>query len=615
MRARNPERKEAELTVKKKISWVILSLVLLVTLVLASCGPAATTTPVTGTPTTGTPTTVTPAAKTETVILKKLDGSTVKKEMEVPQYGGWVNAIPNWTVNGVDPANSGTIVDPKLMLTHDVLLAHDWYRGPSGTGEFGCTCYEITQDYFGGCIAESWEQPDLGTLIITLKKGVHFQNKPPANGREVTANDVVYCLNRCVNLPACAKCYAPPTAAEEDKWRATAIDKYTVEFKMPTSAQGYFAWYAVPLELYIYPPECVDAGINDWKNSCGTGPYMLTDFVEGSTATLKRNPDFYLNDPFFPNNKLPYPDGVNILYIADQATRVASLRTGKVDRVYAMPREQAVNLLKTNPELKYVKVREMSSSICVFNNKVKPFDDIRVRKALWMAIDFQALANIFGGDADIFGWPVQVGKAAYVPLEDMPADVQELYSHNVAKAKQLLADAGYPNGFKTKALWDAEWGVESMVPAIQSMWAQIGVDCALQQVDIGVMRTQMYALSYGDIAFYGAGNARPWGSTTAYYAGGVYDWGNIGDPTPAKMYDEAQQTADVSKQYAELKDMYKYIVEHAFWPGLLVRHAWTFWQPWLKGYSGEDVATLAFADNSVYRYVWIDQSLKKEMGK
>lgn len=611
---------------KERGIWLLLSSLMVVVLVLASCGPAEKKAPVVEEEEkisvgeveeeekVGEEEVVTAKEKTVTVTLEKLDGSTVKKEMEVPQYGGWVNAVPYWTVSGFDRAVSAVIVDPAAMLTHDVMLAYDWYRGPSGTEEFDMSVYGITEKYFGGCIAESWEQPDLETLIIKLKKGVRFHNKAPAYGRELTAVDVVYNLERCVGYSKCAKSYSPPGAAVEDTWRAKALDKYTVELKMPVSAHGYFAWFQVPFELYIYPKESVDAGIEDWRNSCGTGPYMLTDFVEGSTAKLERNPDFYLNDPFFPDNQLPYPDGVNLLYISDGATKVASLRTGKADRVYGVPREQALSLIKSNPELEYVKVREMSSSILVLNTQVEPFDDVNVRRAIRMAIDYDAIVNAFGGDADKFGWPTQVGKEAYVPLEEMSAEVQELYSHNVEKAKQLLADAGYPSGFKTSSIYHVGWGLESIAPILQANFAEIGVDLEIRQIEQGVMRGQMYSLSYGPIAIYGAGNARPWGAPANYYAGGVYNYGGVTDETPKNMYDEIQKIADLDERYDKIKEMHEYCLEN-FWPGLVVRHAWTLWQPWLKGYSGEDVTTLAFGVDSVYRYVWVDQELKESMGK
>lgn len=580
---------------KKKTVWPILSCLVVAVVVFASSYAEA--------------------KEMVKVTLTKLDGTKIVKQMEKPRYGGWINAIPNWMAAGFDPAVSGNIISGHAMLTHDILLGHDWYRGPTGTGEFGLTPYEITEPLFGGSIAESWEQPDPDTLIIKLRKGVRFHNKPPVNGRELVAADVVYALERCVGYAKCSKAFAPKDTPDEDKWRARALDKYTVEFKIRKNSRGYGAWFEVPLELIIYPRESVEAGIADWKNSAGTGPYILTDFVEGSHATLKRNPDFYLNDPFFPDNQLPYPDGINLLYIKDSATKIAALRTGKVDRIFGLGRAEAQTLLKRSNQLKWAKVRDMAASIMPLVNTAKPFDDVRVRRAIWMAIDFDTLVNdIFGGDADKFGYPVQPGKAAYVPLKEMPPSVQELYSHNVEKAKKLLAEAGYPKGFQFTAKYHGLYGTDMIAPFIQANLADIGVDLKLDLVENAVLRSMTYALSFGNALIYGAGNARPWGSMP-HAVGGTYNWGDVQDPKPKAMWEDVWLTADVEERYKKIKAVHRYNLEQAFWPGLIVRHLWTFWQPWLKGYSGESVTTLAFGSDSVYRYVWLDQDLKKKMGR
>ena len=86
-----------------------------------------------------------------------------------------------------------------------------------------------------GFVAESWEQPDLHTVIYHIRKGIHFQDKPPVNGREVTAHDVVYSFLRSQDHPK-SEWYKPKGTPEKELYKATALDKWTVEFKMPDAS-------------------------------------------------------------------------------------------------------------------------------------------------------------------------------------------------------------------------------------------------------------------------------------------------------------------------------------------------------------------------------------------
>ena len=153
-------------------------------------------------------------------------------------------------------------------------------------------------------------------------------------------------------------------------------------------------------------------------------------------------------------NQLPYLDGVKLIIITDQSTRMAGIRTGKVDYCGAVNWEDIPTLKQENPELQYIEVYKGSDGVTHMRTDKEPFNDIRVRKALFRATDFYDIRqNLAGGKGNIITWPIcyyKEYKDAYLPLEESSDAVKELYTYDPDAAKQLLAEAGYPEGFKTK---------------------------------------------------------------------------------------------------------------------------------------------------------------------
>jgi peptide/nickel transport system substrate-binding protein len=144
--------------------------------------------------------------------------------------------------------------------------------------------------------------------------------------------------------------------------KVVATDKYTVQFKL--KAPGAMVIYqimegAVMRAFPIIAREWLEQGdTQNWKNAVGTGPFMLTDFAEGSSLTLTRNPNYWGTDERHPQNQLPYIDTYKGVAIPDMATSVAALRTGKVDLITqtrgGLTWQYGASLTKTSPEIQQV---------------------------------------------------------------------------------------------------------------------------------------------------------------------------------------------------------------------------------------------------------------------
>lgn len=129
----------------------------------------------------------------------------------------------------------------------------------------------------------------------------------------------------------------------------------------------------------------------DWRNAVGTGPWILKDYVEGSSLKYEKNPYYWGHDERFLKNQLPYADTLTVLNIQDLATRLAALRTGKIDFVDGINLQQAQTLAESNPELKQARIPFINTYGINMNIREAPFNDIRVREAMQMALGYKTV--------------------------------------------------------------------------------------------------------------------------------------------------------------------------------------------------------------------------------
>jgi peptide/nickel transport system substrate-binding protein len=269
--------------------------------------------------------------------------ATTQPKAGTPKYGGSIAVAAITTTENWDPAGTGSQLE--WIAQHNIyqsLTYADWTKGPAGSGEVAFT-ESMLGAYFVPLLAESWTMESPTKYVFKLRQGMRFQNKAPANGREVTADDWVYSFKRTGENNGFASYAFPPE-------KVYAQDKYTLVFEF--AEPKFEAVKRVSYQYFVFPPEVVAAdGTVDWKNTCGTGPYILSDYEASSSATLTKNPNYWQADPLRQGNKLPYIDKITLYYISDNATRIAGLRTGKIDRLGELSFDEAKDLAKTNPEL------------------------------------------------------------------------------------------------------------------------------------------------------------------------------------------------------------------------------------------------------------------------
>ena len=557
---------------------------------------------------------------------------TTGKMVTAPEYGGTLTYV-FWSMAGTESTDTWShggltsflFIPPVL----EKLSVGNWGIDRE---EYGSALRFADLVALKGALAESWDiSPDGLTYTFEIRQGVNWQNKAPMNGREFDAYDVEFNYHRYYGMGDFTD--AGPTAHMAD-WdtsiveSVTATDKWTVVMKLKEPFLFAMDLIADHHSAAMYPPEVIKehGDAKDWRNLVGTGPYMMTDLVPGSSVTYTKNPDYWAYDEKYPENRLPYIDQLTWLVMPEEATRLAALRAGTLDfmgsgNTQIRSIDQIESLRRTNPEIVVHEIAFRSDDSFGMNINNPPFDDIRVRKAMQMALDVETIsATYYKGYGssrpqgvladDLIGWST--------PFEEWPEEVKKVYTYDPAAAEALLDEAGYPRGadgirFKTVAIRDERSDL-TFAELAASYWGGIGVDVEIQLTPTPEVGSKKREGLFEMISASQANRSNPSGSSPNYYDSTTpWNSSNVKDPNFDAML-EAWRKADTIEEAQRItRDAYMYAQE---------RH-WTIWggespvfrahQPWVKGYSGETGLGWGFHDN-IFARVWIDSELKKEMG-
>jgi len=394
-------------------------------------------------------------------------------------------------------------------------------------------------------LVEKWEaSPDLKTWTLRLRKNVKWHN-----GRQFTADDVVWNLKRVLDPKTGSSVLGLmksflledyETGEKDDKgnpkkssrlWDASAIQKvddFTVRLN------GKSAQLAVPEQLFHYPLLILDPAENgEFKvGSNGTGAFTLTANEVGRKQVLKARKEGYWGGG-------PYLDQIEFIDLGDDpAASVAALASKQVDGLYGADIVQLEALQKIPHVQMYQVVTAYTATARV--QPIKPFDDKRVRQALRYAIDSNTVLQIAHRG---LGQPGEHHHVSPVHPEyaKLPAPVRD-----VAKAKKLLADAGYPNGIDTEIVCRPQPGWELLaVQAMVEQWKEAGI-----RVKINVMPSTQFWEVWTKVPFGFTTLAhRPLGVMSlalAYRTGVPWNESKYSNPEFDRILGVAEGTLDVT---------------------------------------------------------------------
>ncbi|MBI3326063.1 MAG: ABC transporter substrate-binding protein [Nitrospinae bacterium] len=328
-------------------------------------------------------------------------------------------------------------------------------------------------------LAESWQMVDPSTWDFHLRKGVKFQDLPPVNGREMTAEDVQYSYDLLKAKPG----YANRGVAIKE---VQVLDTYSVRFHLKLPDPQFPLNHVNSFSPVIVPREAVEAPGGLAKNPVGTGAFILKEFASGEGALLVKNPHYFLRDK--DGRQLPYLDAIRLIFTRDAATEAALFRTKQVDMMRPPTLDTLFELLKTVPDAWLYRIPSLGwgDNALYLRLDKAPYNDVRVRRALSMAINREVVAHTINrGDAALYG-PFPWVMAGYTRRSDYTYEnLGPNYQYNPRKAKELLAEAGHPNGFDMTIEWGELRGYVfgDFAVLVAKFFEDIGIRVKIKTVD------------------------------------------------------------------------------------------------------------------------------------
>ena len=539
-------------------------------------------------------------------------------QAEKPQLGGTLN-IGNVYVTlsplSWDPADWAWKFGQDTGLMYEQLFVGDLSKSIRRGGKHAFVADSwLPSDAIRGELAESWKTLENPFRVeIKLRKGVMFPDKPGVmKSRELVADDVVGSYYRLDKSPK----KIPTFFDHVDK--VEAVDKHTVLF---TFKNYHAEWdYRFGWGYYsgIVPKEVADAGAGNWKNANGTGPFMLADYVQGNALTYAKNDVYWDKETIGTQSyKLPFVDKIVYRTIKDESAYMTALRTAKLDVLEGV-RWSAVDEIKKNaPAIKWKRWVSTGGTFLSMRVDTKPFDDIRVRRALNMAVNKQEIvSSYYGGNAVLFGYPMHPDYVGYYePLDKMPVAAQELFVYNPEKAKALLAEAGFPKGFSFKVqVCSCAPDHMDLLPLVAAYLDKVGVKLEIQPMEYGAFLSAMTTKTHAAGYLMQNGHTNPTTSIRkSFVSKQTWNPSLYSDPEFDKRMAAAYLERDESKRQLLIKLMTRDIVEKAPYIWLPTPHVYSAWWPWVKNYDGE-LRVGSERPGPIHARMWVDQTMKKKMG-
>jgi peptide/nickel transport system substrate-binding protein len=542
---------------------------------------------------------------------------SVSAQTNKPQYGGELNIGNVYvTVSPMSPdsADWAWKFGQDTGLAYEQLFAADLSKSARHGGKYDFTSDAwLPPDAVRGELAEKWEMKQSPLRVeVELRKGVMFPAKPGVMAsRELLADDVVFSFDRLNKSPK----KIPRYFDHIDRVEATG--KHTVTFFLKDYNAEWDYRFGWGYYSGIVPKEVVAAGAKDWKNVNGTGPFQTSDYVRGNSLVYTKNPVYWDSETIGGQSyKLPFVDKITYRYIKDEATFITALRTAKLDVLESVRWSHVDELKKSAPKIQWHRYLANGGQFIAMRMDTKPFDDIRVRKALNLAVNKQEIIKAYyGGNAELLAYPMHPTYTGYYePLDQMPDAVKEIYTYNPAKAKKLLAEAGYPNGFTFKVQMTSASVEGDLVQMVAAYLARIGVKMEIQTLEYGAYFSAMMTRTNAPGYFMFLGNTNP---TTAlrksFVKGNVWNPFRFSDPDIDTKMDEVLAESDDRVRQVKARLMTRQILEQAPFIALPTAYVYTGWWPWVKNYGGE-LRAGAERPGPIHARMWVDQAMKKAMG-
>jgi len=486
-----------------------------------------------------------------------------------PRRGGVLKHI------GIEPPTfdiHGPACDPIQLLSS--FTRRGLFKFVSGAGH-GPSDFTLVPDL----ALDATVSRDRRVYTVALRPGVRWEQKAPVNGRLLVAEDVKFSLERALTKSPHASLLGPVEAVE-------APAPHTVRVHLRSPFTSFLHNLAEPWTA-VLPPEVEDTlgPQRSARSLIGCGPFALARYEPGVKAVFVRNPGYY-------QRGLPYLDTVEWIFLENSATRLALFRAGQLDIPFYDARiapSDAAILKASDPPYPVVPWNRLGVRTLAMRADRPPFSDVRVRRAVSLALDRRRwVARHLAGEGFEDEGPVPSSMPQWRLPSSQLGEGARYLEHDPELARQLLAEAGFPSGFKAKcATWPGH-GADHM----DALWLLVA-DLKGIGVDLAVME-QDYA-SYARSCTQGAYEDATWDSSPLftevdsylyglYRAGVVTNRSCVADPELDSLLD-LQRAAPGPLRKRLIADVQRRAAAQVYYIHVPCPRSVASWTPWVKNYA------------------------------
>ena len=533
------------------------------------------------------------------------------------QYGGELNVgtyVVTLSALSWDPADWTWKSNHDTGMIREQLFVGDLDKSVRNGGKYSFHAEAfLPDDALKGELAESWYWLEPLVLEIKLRRGVMFPEAPGIMAaRELDAHDVMYSYNAINASPK-----RIPTYFDHID-RIEVVDSHTLRFHFSEYNAEWAYRYGYGYYSAIQPREMAKVDAKDWRNTIGSGPFKIRRYIQGNSHSYVKNPGYWGHEEVSGKRyQLPYVDQLNYRIIKDEATYLTALRTGKLDILEAIRWIAVDHLKESTPELKWSRYLGTSGNFMALRMDFEPFADIRVRRAINLAVDQKSIAEKFyGGHAELMAYPQHIDFGDYFePLATMPDEVKELFEYKPDEARRLLKEAGYEDGFSfvTQVCSCSPTNMD-LVPLIQSYLAAVGIHMDIQPMEYASFLSLMTTRNHGPGYLMNSGHVNPLTTLRkSFFTGQTWNPAFYSDPGYDEKIRQLHLERDEQKRIVMAREMTREILVEVPYLWLPIQYLYTAWWPWVKNYGGE-LRVGAQRPGPIYARIWVDQELKESLG-
>ena len=435
-------------------------------------------------------------------------------------------------------------------------------------------------------LAKSWEVLDEGrTYVFYLHEGVTFHD-----GTDFDAEAAKWNVERIIDPEV--KSWIRPYY--EDIEQVEAVDKYTLRIRLrepsaalPLALGGYYQG------ILMASPKSFETYGKDWvRHPVGTGPFKFKEWIPGERVILERNPNYF-------KKGFPYLDALEYRIMKDPLTASTALRAGEIDFFSRVPMQQ-VPILERSPGIHVVTGLEMAPTIGFLNMRVKPFDDLRARRAVGgYGIDRAELARVaFQGRAK----PLV---SVLAPGVQDAIDLNEMYPYRPDEAKRLLKELGFDakNPLKfTILIGNQDATMADVAALIKNQMAKIGVEAKINLVDAvtqvdRVLVKHDFEMVVSNWATLRDINQR----SVSFFKGRQSDYMGIDDPQLEAMVLQWRRTMDAEGRRQLSAEMQRRLADQLEWVNVTTYPFFQAYRSYVKNYPFYEQALVLFEQ------VWLEK--------